>query len=292
MIHRRQFSVGLLASLGSLACTSALARRGNEPELSQRFAEIEKAAGARLGIAVLDTGSGLRAGHRDSERFPMCSTFKLLAAAAILARVDQKKERLDRRIVFRASDLVNYSPVTEKRVGGAGMTLAEICKAAITQSDNTAGNLMLASIGGPAGLTRFARSIGDAQTRLDRTETALNEALPGDPRDTTTPAAMLTNMRKILLGDTLLASSRAELLGWLDANQTGGQRLRAGVPADWKVGDKTGSGDRGTANDIAILRPPGRAPILVTVYLTESTASMEARNATISSVGAAIAASS
>ncbi|WP_444813486.1 serine hydrolase [Variovorax gracilis] len=133
------------------------------------------------------------------------------------------------------------------------------------------------------------RCRGERDARLDRIETALNEARPDDPRDTTTPAAMLGDMQKILLGDALSPPSRAQLLRWLDANQTGGQRLRAGVPADWLVGDKTGSGDRGTANVIAILRPPGRAPILAAVYLTESTASMEARNATIASVGAAFA---
>jgi len=285
-MDRRLFSTGLLACLSGVA---ALAHAGDKAGLSQRFAEIEKTSGARLGVLVVDTGSGMRAGHREDERFPMCSTFKFLAAAAILARVDQQKERLDRRVVFRQRDLVDYSPVTEKHVGGAGMTVAALCEAAITRSDNTAGNLMLARIGGPAGLTRYMRSLGDKQSRLDRTETALNEARPGDPRDTTTPAAMLGDMRKILLDDALSQPSRAQLLRWLDANQTGGQRLRAGVPADWLVGDKTGSGDRGTANAIAILRPPGRAPILAAVYLTESTASMEARNATIASVGAAFA---
>ncbi|MDL9997695.1 class A beta-lactamase [Variovorax sp. J22P240] len=285
-MDRRLFSTGLMACLSGVA---TLAHAGDKAELSQRFAEIEKASGARLGISVLDTGSRIRAGHREDERFPMCSTFKFLAATAILARVDQQKERLDRRVVFSQRDLVDYSPVTEKHVGSAGMTVAEICEAAITRSDNTAGNLMLASIGGPAGLTRYTRSLGDKRTRLDRTETALNEARPGDPRDTTTPAAMLGDMQKILLGDALSQPSRAQLLRWLDANQTGGQRLRAGVPADWVVGDKTGSGDRGTANVIAILRPPGRGPILAAVYLTQSTASMEARNATIASVGAAFA---
>lgn len=285
-MDRRLFSTGLMACLSGVA---PLAHAGDGAELSQRFAKIEKTSGARLGVLVLDTGSGMRAGHREDERFPMCSTFKFLAAAAILARVDQQKEQLNRRVIFRQRDLVDNSPVTEKHIGDTGMTVAAICEAAITRSDNTAGNLMLASIGGPAGLTRYTRSLGDNQSRLDRTETALNEARPGDPRDTTTPAAMLGDMQKILLGAALSQPSRAQLLRWLDANQTGGQRLRAGVPPDWVVGDKTGSGDQGTANVIAILRPPGRAPILAAVYLTESTASMEFRNATIASVGAAFA---
>lgn len=288
MIRRRYFSAGLAVSFAGLL---GVAEAHDKGALSARFADIETSSGARLGVSVLDTASGERAGHREAERFPMCSTFKFLAAAAILARVDLQQERLDRRIVFNAGEVVANSPTTEKQVGGAGMTIAELCEAAITRSDNTAGNLMLASLGGPPGLTRFARSIGDSKTRLDRIETALNEARPGDPRDTTTPGAMLDDMHKILLGKVLSEPSRAQIERWLAANQTGGQRLRAGVPADWSVGDKTGSGDQGTANVIAILRPPGRAPILAAVYLTESTASMDARNATLASIGAAIAGS-
>jgi beta-lactamase class A len=180
--------------------------------------------------------------------------------------------------------------LTEKRIGGAGMTLAELCEAAITRSDNTAGNMMLKSLGGPDSITRYARSLGDVRTRLDRRETELNEARPGDPRDTTTPGGMLDDMHKILLGGALSPRSRAQIERWMAANQTGDERLRAGVPATWRVGDKTGSGDRGTTNVIAILRPPGRAPILAAVYLTQSTAPMEARNATLASIGAAIAA--
>jgi beta-lactamase class A len=221
----------------------------------------------------------------------MCSTFKFLAASAVLARVDKGQESLQRRIVFGAGDLVIYSPATQKRVGGAGMTLGELCEAAMTLSDNTAANLVLGSLGGPQGITRHARSLGDVHTRLDRFETALNEARPGDPRDTTTPAAMLEDMRKLLLGDALSPASRAQLQHWMEANTTGGPRLRAGVPKDWVVGDRTGSGERGTSNVIAILRPPGRAPILATAYLTGTSATADARNATLASVGAAIAAS-
>lgn len=287
MIQRRHFSACMLASL---ATQSAFAQPDVKATLSTRFAEIEQASGARIGVAVQDTGSGARAGHREAERFPMCSTFKFLAAAAILSRVDQRKEDLERRIVIRSADLVANSPLTEKRIGGAGMTLAELCEAAITRSDNTAGNMMLKSLGGPDSITRYARSLGDVRTRLDRRETELNEARPGDPRDTTTPGGMLDEMHKILLGGALSPRSRAQIERWMAANQTGDERLRAGVPATWRVGDKTGSGDRGTTNVIAILRPPGRAPILAAVYLTQSTAPMEARNATLASIGAAIAA--
>ncbi|WP_423814570.1 class A beta-lactamase [Pseudomonas indica] len=259
-------------------------RAGTEA-FERRLSRIEGDIGGRLGVALLDLGTGLRAGWRQDERFPMCSTFKFLAAAAILARQDQELDSLERRVKFAAADLVEYSPATGPRADGEGMTLAELCEAAVTLSDNTAGNLMLNSLGGPEGLTAFARSLGDDITRLDRYETALNEALPGDPRDTTTPAAMLADMRELLLGTALSPASRERLQGWLVANKTGDARLRAGLPKDWRVGDKTGSGDRGTANDIAILWPPRREPMLVTVYLTGSDADMNRRNAAIAEVG-------
>jgi beta-lactamase class A len=251
-----------------------------------QLAELERRIGGRLGVAALDTASGHRVGHRAEELFPLCSTFKFLAAAFVLARVDRGDEKLDRRVVFSDKDLVTYSPATKEHVGPGGMTMAEICDAAVTLSDNTAGNLMLAGFGGPAGLTAYARSLGDRVTRLDRIETELNEAKPGDPRDTTTPVAMLGTMQRLLIEDALSASSRDRLIGWLRASKTGGKRLRAGLPADWRVGDKTGSGNNGTANDVAIAFPPGRAPILITAYYTEATAvSDDARNTVIAEAG-------
>jgi beta-lactamase class A len=286
MIHRRQFTSTLFVSL---AAASFGIRAEGAGDLSKQLAEIEKASGGRLGVGVLDTGNGRRAGHREDERFPLCSTFKFLAAALVLARVDQRKEQLERRVVYGRRDLVTHSPVTEKHADGTGMTVAQLCEATLTLSDNTAANLLLHSFGGPKGLTAFMRSIGDTKTRLDRFETALNEARPGDLRDTTTPAAMSRSMQKILLGDILRQPSRAQLLQWLDGNKTGDERIRAGLPADWKVGDRTGSGQNGTTNDIAILRPPGRAPILLSVYLTETTAAPAARNATLASVATAVA---
>ena len=259
-------------------------------EATIRFAELERRSGGRLGVAAFDSASGRRIGHRSEERFPMCSTFKFLAAAFVLARVDRGEERLDRRIVYSTQDLVTYSPVTKDHVGPAGLSVAELCDATMTLSDNTAGNLLLASFGGPAGLTAYARSLGDQTTRLDRIETALNEGLPGDPRDTTSPVAMLGTMHRLLLGDALSAASRERLTGWLVANKTGDKRLRAGMPG-WKVGDKTGTGGNGSANDIAIVWPTGRAPLLVTVYYTGSTTSDEARNEVIAEAGRIVAAS-
>ena len=262
MLDRRKFAFGGCAMLMAEAGFAA------QDALQGEFARIEAESGGRLGVAVINTRDGSRTGHRADERFAMCSTFKLLAGAAVLARVDAGKEQLDRRIRYEARHLVTYSPVTEKHIA-TGMTLAELCDAAITLSDNTAGNLLLSSLGGPEGFTAFARTLGDGVTRLDRIETALNEAAPGDPRDTTTPNAMTADIRALVLGNALSAKSREQLRLWLIGSKTGDTALRAGVPAGWTVGDKTGSGERGTRNDVGVIWPPGRAPVVVAVYLTE-----------------------
>ncbi|NRO95951.1 class A beta-lactamase [Paraburkholderia sp. NMBU_R16] len=300
-MQRRQFigtvASGLIAGLVTVpgaaraADAKSTARAGDDSpnelarSIEARLAAIETRVAGRLGVSILDTDSGFAAGHRENERFPMCSTFKALAAAAVLERVDRQLDDLSRRIVFSREDLVPYSPETGKHAGGTGMTLSELCEAAVTLSDNTAGNLLLASIGGPAGLTAFARHLGDTVTRLDRNEPTLNEALPGDPRDTTSPAAMRATLRTLLLGNRLSPNSRDRWLAWLEANQTGGERIRAGLPTGWRVGDKTGTGERGTANDIAIVWPPGRGPIIVTAYLTATTAAAAQRNAALAEVG-------
>lgn len=287
MMRRRDILLGA-ASL-SLLCASADAAAGKLDALTAQFAKIEGDSGGRLGVAVLDTGTSKTVGHRIDERFPMCSTFKLLATAAVLARVDAGKETLDRRIVFTRSDLVTYSPATEKHVGD-GMAMAAICEAAVTLSDNTAGNLMLEALGGPAGLTAWLRTIGDDVTRLDRNELSLNEALPGDPRDTTTPEAMSKSVDAILFGKTLSASSQQTLTTWLLASKTGATRLRAGLPENWRSGDKTGSGARGTTNDVAVIWPPNRKPLIVAAFLTDTQAPSAARDAALASVGRAVAA--
>jgi beta-lactamase class A len=267
----------------------ALVASAHDADPADALAALEQRHGGRLGVVIADTATGKTIARRADERFAMCSTFKLIAAALVLARVDKGEEDLARRIIFAQSDLVPYSPETSRHVGGPGMTMSEICAAAITLSDNTAGNLMLASFGGPAELTAFFRSIGDSVSRLDRIETALNEATPGDPRDTTTPAAMARNLQQLLLGNVLKPSSRGQLLTWLRANTTGGKRLRAGLPGSWLVGDKTGTGDHGAANVVAIIEPPGRAPLLVSGYYAEAEASDEARNAVWADVGRLIA---
>jgi beta-lactamase class A len=292
LITKRRFAIGASAMFVGYAATGwrdAAQAAGWAETLSSELARLERESGGRLGVAVLDTLTGAQAGHRADERFPMCSTFKLLAAAAVLARVDAGQERLDRLVKFDVSDAVVNSPATKDRAGSAGMSLEELCEAAVTLSDNTAGNLLLAALGGPAGLTAYARSLGDTVTRLDRIEPELNEAMPGDPRDTTSPAAMLSNVRTLVLGNALSAQSRDRLTGWLVGNKTGDARLRAGLPNTWRVGDKTGSGERGTTNDVSIVWPPGRAPIVVSAYLTGTSAPAAQRNATLAGVGRAVA---
>jgi beta-lactamase class A len=283
-LTRRSF---LLSTLSA----AILLKASDWSSLHHSLAQLDLSTGGRLGVAILDTSNNNSAGLRSQERFPMCSTFKLLAVAAVLARVDQQKEQLDRRVRFTQSDLVAYSPATEKHTGEPGMSIRELCAAAITLSDNTAANLLLASLGGPPAITSFARSLGDQFTRLDRSEPDLNEALPGDPRDTTTPESMLSDLRALVLGDALSQPSRSQLTEWLIACQTADKRIRAGLPSTWKAGNKTGSGKQGTTNDVAILWPPQKSPILVTAYLTGTTLDDDHRNATLASVGKLIASS-
>ncbi|MBV7430044.1 class A beta-lactamase [Acidovorax sp. sif0715] len=269
------------------AAAGTTARQWNDT-----LAGIERAAQGRLGVAMLDTGSGLALGWRQDERFAMASTFKAVLAGWMLALVDQGKERLDHRLHYGREAVIAHSPASGPRAGdGGGLTVGELCAATVSLSDNTAANVLLARHGGPAGFTAFVRSLGDTTTRLDRTEPTLNEAKVGDPRDTTTPLAMLQTLQKLVLGDVLTPASRAWLQRWLVETSTGDQRLRAGVPG-WKVGDKTGTaGDSGTANDIGVLWPPGGgAPVLVTCYLTRSAAAPQQRDAAIAQVARAVAA--
>jgi beta-lactamase class A len=288
-MHRRTFLAGLAATTVSDRARAAPSAEERLNLADKQLAEMEVREAGRLGVFVRDAGTGATIEHRADERFPMCSTFKLLAAAATLKRVDEGAERLDRRIAYGPSDLLDYAPVAKAHVEQGGITLADLCAAAIDWSDNTAANLVLQAIGGPAAFTQFARSLGDNVTQLDRNEPSLNEAAPGDERDTTSPAAMAEDMRKVLLGDLLSDSSRRQLETWLINDKVGDKRLRAGLPPSWRIGDKTGSGDHGTTNTIAILWPPERAPIIATVYYTESSAPMDARNAIHKEVGALIA---
>lgn len=251
--------------------------------------EQESRLQARIGMAVVNLETGQRIEYRANELFPLSSTFKPLACAALLQRVDAGLESLDRRIIFDSRDLVDYSPLTGTRTGAAGMSLAELCQATISLSDNTAGNLILQAIDGPASLTRFLRNIGDDVTRLDRQETELNEATPGDPRDTTSPAAMVNTLKALLFDEILSPDSRRQLETWLQGNLVGDALFRATIPESWQIGDKTGAGGYGSRSITAVLRPPSGSPIIAAVYITQTEADFAERNAAIAEIGRAIA---
>lgn len=233
------------------------------PAWAQASFALLEADGSRIGVAALDTGTGRTLGWRADERFLMCSTFKLALAAAILRRAERGEERLDRLVRYTQADLLPVSFVTTPNLA-SGLTVEALCAAVIHVSDNTAANLLLKSMGGPAALTDFLRQAGDATTRLDRMEPDLN--VRDGEKDTTTPHAMLATTRNLLLGDVLQPASREKLIGWMEEVTTGGTLLRAGFPAGWRIGDKTGRGQGSEINDLAIARPPGRAPILVCAY--------------------------
>ncbi|HEV2740541.1 MAG TPA: class A beta-lactamase [Candidatus Elarobacter sp.] len=250
---------------------------------ARAFPAEERLCPGRLGVAAIDLHSGHRVLERWSQRFPMASTFKLPLVMAVLSRVDRGKERLDRAIAFGASDLLAYSPIAGLQPHGGKLTVAALCAAAIEHSDNAAANLLLRTVGGPAGVTAYLRSIGDPVTRLDRTEPALNDAIPGDVRDTTTPEAMAGTLVRLLRDPILSAASKTRLLQWLRGSQTGAARIRAGVPAGWHVGDKTGTTNSG-ANDVAILWPPTGAPIVLAMYFAEVKGSDAARDSVFGAV--------
>lgn len=259
-------------------------------DIDARLAEIEAKTHGRLGVGILDTKTGDFYGRRVNERFPLCSTFKLLAAAMVLERVDRGAEALDRRINFGKNELVPYSAITKDHVGSKGMTVGELCAAAITLSDNTASNLIVQSLGGPKALTQFLRSLGDQATRIDRLLPAASKVPASDPRDGTTPRAMTYTVQRLLLGNVLTKASEAQLVDWLKSSKTGDARLRAGLPSGWSIGDKTGTCS-GATNDVAIIWPPERPPIIIAAFLNDTKAPNDAREAALADVArAAVAA--
>jgi beta-lactamase class A len=286
LVERSAF---LRGSLGAIGCAvggiaaPGLVLAAQSAEAS--FARIEKRYGGGLGVSSVDLQTGNASGYRQDERFAMCSTFKFFLVADILARIDAGSLHRDQWIVYRRGDLIAHSPVTGAHVANGGMPLIALCAAAMEQSDNTAANLLLALVGGPKGATQYLRRQGDDVTRLDRWEPHLNEALPGDPRDTTTPAAMRKLMASILFGPALRPSSSRRLESWMIANKTGLDRLRAGLPRPWKAGDKTGSGDNGATNDIAVACPPGRKAILIAAYYSGPNLPYDQRVAVLREVG-------
>jgi beta-lactamase class A len=260
LLTRRSFGLGVTASV---AAAPALA----DEALDARFKAIEARTGGRLGVWAGVVGVRMALGWRAGERFLMCSTFKALAAAAVLSRVDRGQEHLDRWIKYGPGDLQEYAPAAKANLDKGGMTLEAVCAAAVELSDNTCANLILATLGGPSGVTQYIRSLGDGVTRLDRTEPTLNRPGPGDdPHDTTTPASMTGLWRTILFGKALSPPSLARLNAWLEACSTSPNRLKAATPPGWRIGHKTGLGST-TAGDVAVWTPPTGHPILLAVYL-------------------------
>ncbi|MCI4066351.1 class A beta-lactamase [Micromonospora sp. R77] len=258
--------------------SATAAPASSAPDRDREFRQLEEKFDARLGVYAIDTGSGRAVQYRADERFAYASTFKALAAAEILDETTDAE--LDRVVRYSADDLVTYSPITEQHVA-EGMTLRAIVDAAVRYSDNTAANLMLRRLGGPQKFEKELREIGDKVTDPARYETALNEARPGDRRDTSTPRAMAGSLRAYTVGDALEPADRDILNGWLRGNTTGGELIRAGVPDGWVVGDKTGAGGYGTRNDIAVIWPPERAPIVLAVLSTRDEKDAEYDNALI-----------
>ncbi len=277
MIALRSFVLLLITSTFSLAQAN--------PLLDEVVRTVEQRLDARVGVALYDSATGETWSYQGDDRFPITSTFKTLACAALLSRAEKGVEHLDRRVTFTEDDLVTYSPVTETRTGEPGMTLEELCEATMATSDNSAANFVLDALGGPDSVTGFARDLGDTITRLDRTETTLNEATPGDPRDTTTPNAMVNNLRKLVLGDTLTDGSRDTLISWLRGNRVSDNLLRAVIPQDWKIGDRSGAGGYGSRSITAVLWPPNREPLVLAIYITETGATFDERNSAIADIG-------
>ena len=247
----------------SARSTAAPGRRlAGGPKDDAWFAALERKHRARLGVYAVATGSGGTVAYRADERFAFCSTFKALAAAAVLHR--NPLDHLNQRVTYTKADVDSISPITKDHIA-TGMTIRQLCDAAIRHSDGTAGNLLMRDIGGPARLTAFLRGLGDPHSRMDDYEPELNRRGPQDPRDTTTPRAIAADYRELVLGNALSTDKRALLKDWLERNTTGAHRIRAGVPRGWTVADKTGTGDYGRANDIAIVWPPGNSPLVLAV---------------------------
>lgn len=289
-MDRRTFGTGMIG-LGVLLAQPALAGLRDslsDDDPAQQLAKLEARSGCRLGVSALDTQSGYQLSHRAEERFALCSTFKVLAVAAVLARAARGDDDLTRMLHPRSADIVPYSPVVQARLN-EGMTLEQLCEAAMVWGDNSAANLLLSTLGGPPGLTAYARTLGDGVTRLDRLETAVNEAVPGDDRDTSSPQAMQGNLKRLLLEDALPAPERERLKQWMLGCKTGDQRLRAGLPADWQLGHRTGAGGHGTCNDIGAAWRSGAGPVLMSVYLTESKAELADREQVIAEAARIIA---
>lgn len=260
---------------------------GSRVSAANPIQALEHRVGGRIGVIAADLGTGRTLAWRAHERFLMCSTFKASLAGLVLSRVDQGRERLDRRVPLRAADVPDWwAPVARANLARGEMTIAELCAAAVEQSDNSCANLLLAAVGGPPAMTAFWRRLGDPVTRLDDTEPLLNRTPAGDPRNRTTPAAMASDVRALALGPALMPGSRARLIAWMLACKTGLGRLRAGLPAGWRIGDKTGSNDAGAGGDLAIAWPRAAAPpIVIAAYVEDVRRNGAAFDAVFAAIG-------
>lgn len=265
---RRALLRGIAIAFATAPFANPWAREPGDPAAA--LAALEQRSGGRLGVCVFDAADGAAVAWRGAERFALCSTFKLLLAAVVLREADAGRLALDEAIAFGRDDLVPYAPVVESRLAAGRMTIAELAEATQTTSDNAAANLLMRRLGGPAALTAAFRALGDDTTRIDRWEPEMNRVLPGEERDTTTPDAMARTAARLFGGELLSAPARERLRSWMVATRTGRQRLRAGLPAEWIVGDKTGTGsnpDSGNVhNDVAVVWRPGRAPVAIAAY--------------------------
>jgi beta-lactamase class A len=260
-----------------------IVRANSSFTVQEQLTKLESSFGGRIGIYAINTANDEKIDYRADERFPMCSTAKVMVCAAILKSSMKNPDVLQQNIKYTKQDIMAWSPITAKHLTD-GMTISELCAAAIDYSDNTAMNLLIKQVGGAQAVTAFARSIGDKKFRLDRDEPELNTAIPGDVRDTTTPESMATSLQKLAMSNILGISQSEQLQTWLKANTTGDTRIRAGVPKDWIVGDKTGTGAYGTNNDIAVIWPPNCPPIIIAVYTTQKQKNAVAKNEIIASI--------
>jgi beta-lactamase class A len=273
---------------GSSDAHPAVLTTAARPDLAKRFAELEQKYQARLGVYVPATGSTAEVSYRADERFAFCSTFKAPLVAAVLHR--GPPAHLDKVISYTDGDIRSTSPVTQQHID-TGMTVTQLCDAAIRYSDGTAANLLLADFGGPAAFTGYLRSLGDAVSRLDQDEPELNRDPPGDERDSTTPRAIAHVFQRLVLGDALNADKRTMLTDWMSRSTTGAKRIRAGFPPDWKVVDKTGTGDYGRANDVAVVWSPSGEAYVVAVLSDRAGGGYDAEpsEAVIADTAAAVA---
>lgn len=270
-----------LMLLGAAMPASGQAADG---EIIAAAKRLEQKLGMRVGLSVIDTGRGTVVAYRETERFAMASTFKSLACAAALSGGDAVLEQTTR---ITKADLRPHSPVTETRLG-ASLSARELCEITLRTSDNAAANAILKVLGGPAEVTSFLRGIGDTTTRLDRYEPELNEATPGDPRDTTTPQAMAQTLERLLVGAALAPAARDQLDAWMSANAVADGLLRSRLPKGWQIADRSGAGGHGTRGVIAVVRPPGAQPLVIAIYMDGKTHPLKTRDAAIAEIGAAV----